>query len=185
MTKDNEQWGNIELPGLSDEELFSKNWNRVAGFKERSKNKKWLESMKKLAENRKNDPQWREKMKQLNANRALDPAWIESLHEGINSRGEEWLEKLRIGVENRKDYDINTDRWNDEKFRQRHLDSIKQRDPNWSSKNKKAIENKNKPIQTPDGRFDNRKKAAEFYKVKPAAISYRIKTRPKEYFYVD
>lgn len=25
-----EEWGNIELPGLSDEELFSKNWNIVA-----------------------------------------------------------------------------------------------------------------------------------------------------------
>lgn len=27
MTKDKDQWGNIELPGLTDEELYSKNWN--------------------------------------------------------------------------------------------------------------------------------------------------------------
>ena len=33
--KDNEEWGNIELPGLSDEELYAKNWNRVAINKER------------------------------------------------------------------------------------------------------------------------------------------------------
>lgn len=33
MTKDNE-WGNIELPGLSDEELFAKNWNLVASLRE-------------------------------------------------------------------------------------------------------------------------------------------------------
>ena len=34
MDKDREdfdpnEWGNIELPGLSDEELHSKNWNKV------------------------------------------------------------------------------------------------------------------------------------------------------------
>ena len=29
-----EEWGNIELPGLSDEELFSKNWNLSAASKE-------------------------------------------------------------------------------------------------------------------------------------------------------
>jgi hypothetical protein len=26
---DNEEWGNIELPGLSDEELFKKNWHII------------------------------------------------------------------------------------------------------------------------------------------------------------
>jgi len=26
----NTEWGNIELPGLSDEELYAKNWNRSA-----------------------------------------------------------------------------------------------------------------------------------------------------------
>lgn len=29
-----EQWGNIQLPGLSDEELHSKNWNRITGLRE-------------------------------------------------------------------------------------------------------------------------------------------------------
>jgi hypothetical protein len=27
MNTNTEEWGNIELPGLSDEELFKKNWN--------------------------------------------------------------------------------------------------------------------------------------------------------------
>jgi len=30
----NEQWGNIELPGLSDEELLNKNWNKITGARE-------------------------------------------------------------------------------------------------------------------------------------------------------
>lgn len=37
MTKANVdvEWGNIELPGLSDEELFRRNWNRVAAMREK------------------------------------------------------------------------------------------------------------------------------------------------------
>lgn len=34
----NEQWGNIELPGLSDEKLLSKNWNIVANNQSTWKN---------------------------------------------------------------------------------------------------------------------------------------------------
>jgi hypothetical protein len=31
------EWGNIELPGLSDEDLFKKDWNKVAAARERAK----------------------------------------------------------------------------------------------------------------------------------------------------
>ena len=34
MTNKKDEWGNIELPGLSDKELFEKNWNRIAGVRE-------------------------------------------------------------------------------------------------------------------------------------------------------
>ena len=39
MDKDREdfdpnEWGNIELPGLTDEELHSKNWNRITGLRD-------------------------------------------------------------------------------------------------------------------------------------------------------
>lgn len=40
-------------------------------------------------------------------------------------------------------------------------------------------------LLTPDGNFKNVKAAAEFYKITPAAIRHRIKTRPHEYHYVD
>lgn len=63
---DDEQWGNIELPGLSDEELFKKNWNLISAIRERYKDdeyrkkhaesirtvtssKKWLEGQKERA----------------------------------------------------------------------------------------------------------------------------------------
>ena len=32
------QWGNIELPGLSDEELYNKNWNHIDAAKSRMAN---------------------------------------------------------------------------------------------------------------------------------------------------
>ena len=35
--QDVESWGNVELPGLSDEELHSKNWNRITGLREHYK----------------------------------------------------------------------------------------------------------------------------------------------------
>jgi hypothetical protein len=47
-----ETWGNIELPGLSDEELFKKNWNWVAGARQRNSDPKYLESTKKGLEKR-------------------------------------------------------------------------------------------------------------------------------------
>lgn len=36
-TTQTEEWGNIELPGLSDEELFRKKWNQVAALKGRKR----------------------------------------------------------------------------------------------------------------------------------------------------
>ena len=39
ITTNTETWGNIELPGLSDEELFKKNWNRIGGVQEAFKKK--------------------------------------------------------------------------------------------------------------------------------------------------
>ena len=35
--KQDEQWGNIELPGLTDEELFNTDWNQLAANESRSK----------------------------------------------------------------------------------------------------------------------------------------------------
>ena len=46
---DDEEWGNIELPGLSDEELFNTNWNRVAAIQEMHKGRARAEM----------DPKWR------------------------------------------------------------------------------------------------------------------------------
>lgn len=61
--KDKDEWGNIELPGLSDEELYSKNWNKVAAIREVSQRDSWKENNKKAGTKRKQDQSWRQKVK--------------------------------------------------------------------------------------------------------------------------
>jgi len=41
-----------------------------------------------------------------------------------------------------------------------------------------------KPLKTPDGIFNSRKEAAEYYNVSPESLSYRVKTNPG-YSYID
>jgi|DEB0MinimDraft_10_1074344.scaffolds.fasta_scaffold20294_4 hypothetical protein len=66
-----DEWGNIELPGISDEELHSKNWNKVTAGKyintlpqTKQANQKMLEKRKragfykKLGKRNKNNPKW-------------------------------------------------------------------------------------------------------------------------------
>jgi len=70
-----EVWGNVELPGLSDEELLSKNWNKVAAGKDR-------------AEILVNDPAWKQAQKQGSIDRSNTP-WKQSQEQGIKRRNKE------------------------------------------------------------------------------------------------
>lgn len=73
MTK--EQWGNVELPGLSDEELLTKNWNHIGAVRERNKvpgyeekrlrelfrvmaTEEWLQKVRDTAKHWSTDPDW-------------------------------------------------------------------------------------------------------------------------------
>jgi len=73
---DDDEWGNIELPGLSDEELHGKNWNRVTAAKEINsrqyvkqailENCKKLEAeghYKRVAKKNQKNPKWLEKVR--------------------------------------------------------------------------------------------------------------------------
>lgn len=50
---DKDEWGNIPLPGLSDEELFNTNWNYVAAAQGRANDPKWRENNLKCNQGRK------------------------------------------------------------------------------------------------------------------------------------
>lgn len=57
----------------------------------------------------------------------------------------------------------------------------KSQSPEHTTKKAKA---KCKSIQTPDGIFDSRKMAANFYNVHPSNISYYLKKYPSDYYYL-
>ena len=60
-----ETWGNIELPGLSDEELLTRNWESVARNRERNKNPEYWKQLEKGLEYRSNTS-WKENNKKAN-----------------------------------------------------------------------------------------------------------------------
>lgn len=76
MTKKDE-WGNIELPGVSDEELLNKDWNK----------------------SRKHIQGWNETQKEVGSQRAKSTVW----KEGMQSRNEsiEWKKNVGVGSRQR------------------------------------------------------------------------------------
>ena len=72
MKDDDEQWGNIQLPGLSDEKLHSRNWNLAKTEQEKEHlramaNKQWEDQQSRRraqdAQERRKSSGWNEKMK--------------------------------------------------------------------------------------------------------------------------
>lgn len=69
----------------------------------------------------------------------------------------------------------------DPEFRKRHIEGVEKR-----TKTKEWQDTiKRNTIMTPDGEFESRKAAAEFYNVKPPVINYRIKKYPDQYYYTN
>lgn len=165
MTKDKDEWGNIELPGLSDEELFGKNWTRIAARQQLSNDPEFRKQHLAGIAKRNNSKSFADSIKQ----RQFDPSYKQKLLEGIANRNidysfrhtEEYKQKHRKGMQNLKS------------------------DPSYMDVRKEVGKQNSKRIQTPDGIFDSRKLAAEHYKVDPAMISYRLKRYPDQYYYLE
>jgi len=49
---DANEWGNIQLPGLSDQELHGKNWNKVTAAKNIAKLANWQQAQSKMIQER-------------------------------------------------------------------------------------------------------------------------------------
>ena len=74
MTK--EQWGNIELPGITDEVLLTKNWNK----------------------SRKTIPGWKDLQKQVGATRKESDVWKDGME--VRNESSDW--KNNVGIGSRK-----------------------------------------------------------------------------------
>lgn len=164
MTNKKDEWGNIELPGLSDEELFGKNWTRIA-LRQQQANDPVFQKQHLAGIAKRNSS---EDFAQSILQRNLDPTYKQKLNKGIAKRS--------------TDYSF----MQTEEYRQAHMAGMQQlkNDPNYKHVRKNVGKQNSKKIQTPDGVFDSRKLAAEHYKVDPAMISYRIKRYPDQYYYI-
>ena len=155
-----ETWGNIELPGLSDEELFKKDWNRVAAMREvaNDPNSSYSQAMKTRYKDKEN-------LKNLNIGiqqREQDPNFQKKRLEGIQRRTEDENWKTKNAEKNKR-------KWNDPEYRNTMLNLPK---------------TFRKPIVTPIGVFKSRKEAAIACNVDGPRISLYIKTKSLEYYYI-
>ena len=166
--KQDEQWGNIELPGLTDEELFNTDWNKKSIAKlagEMTKNKwdrltteernsiiqtmidnrdykSWLESNRKKNQ----DPKFIEKLKQSQTN-----AWADSNKRAIRMQG----------IKNFSESDQFED-WKKFYKSDEFKKSLVKR--NTIENRLKISQGKLKPIIVPWGIFDSKRSAVEFAK---------------------
>lgn len=99
ITQD-EEWGNIELPGLSDEELYSKDWNFIGIIRERYKDeeyrKKHRESIRKVTSSK----EWQEAQQERNKLHGAKIKGRVGANKGIKW-SDETKQKLSIAAKNR------------------------------------------------------------------------------------
>lgn len=138
----------------------------------------------------KNDPEWIKKVSEKNKELAQDPLWQQAQQQGSK---EFWSSEQGREIKRQ----IQTERWQDPGWRKKMTQALNDRyqDGTLGHKISQALKNSTKckenglrnrkPLQTPDGVFDSRKAAAEFYKIDTSGINRRIKRYPDQYYYTD
>lgn len=188
MNTNTEQWGNIELPGLSDEELFKKNWTKVQIGKETAQrnlqNPNWHKNQRAADEKRKefgNSNEWKEYTRQLNQRESWRANNLKSIqnrdsiqHSKVVRQGKE-----KQGKENRitAAQKIAANRGDD-----------------WLNSLRKAKAIEGTPIVTPEGAFlkftDGVKHYMPIWNLKKGGADYRLRKllndeNEKEFFKIS
>lgn len=90
------------------------------------------------------------------------------------SKRDDWRKKVAV---------LNKEKREDPNHIKRHQEAVDKRtqDPEWRRKQAE----RSKPMVTPDGIFNSRKMAAEFYKVKTPVMNSRMKRYPDQYYYIS
>ena len=173
------EWGNIELPGLSDEELYAKNWNRLAGQQEIFKDPKRIEIHKNMIEKRTQDPAWQKNVKEGYKKRLANPNAVANHQTAIDNRRKNtnWYE--------------NTVKRNQEKAKdpeylrklQEGIDKAKQT-PEWKENVKQRGLKRRKSIQTPHGIFNGISECAKQLGIHVCTVRYKITNFPTEWYII-
>lgn len=120
MSTSTEQWGNIELPGLSDEKLFATNWHHVAVNKQIGATEKHRNTSSKNNKITWSNPAIRqkrleglrsanqrqeviEKKTHANQKKSLDPLWREKNLKNIMSRARPIIDDSNVVYESMAD----------------------------------------------------------------------------------
>ena len=173
MTDKKDEWGNISLPGLSDEELFNKNWNKVAAGLENKNNAKLLE----LAKQKKDNQKFSATMSKVATERNQNFEYLENLHNGIANRDNTYQAECNARPE----------------VKAKISQSLKGKLKSDEHNAKVAAKNKerSKPIMTPWGEFESRK-AAVIWALEnkdivnvDKKIQKWVKTPGSGYYYVE
>ena len=148
IPEQDDEWGNIKLPDVSDETLYGYNWNY-------SKTKEDKARQKIAMQNRDNSSHV-----EAGKKRAADPVWQEAHRKGLEAlrndpeRWAEYQENYRKG---------NTAKYEDPEFWANYYAAIKERDanPEYHKKRLGASKQKiRKPVQTPLGVFETQTDAS-------------------------
>lgn len=201
MTVENNEWGNISLPGLSDNELFGKNWNKVAAGKTIMEKLKtdptWLEAHQQGQERKKSNPEALAAIADGNRKKAQDPEWIRAttLAQQKKNQNPEYKAKITSVLKERandpawrkKMSQVATERAKDPEYRKKLSDAKKGKalSEEHLAKLKENGLKQRKTIVTPFGTFSGRKEAWEKLNISKSALERRMRTRPTEYYYIE
>jgi hypothetical protein len=168
MKDEEEKWGNIELPGLSDEKLHSTNWNRITGAREAVKSRE-ANGWKEKNEQRYQDPKYKE-------------FWIASIKEAYKNP------ELRE-IQRQKGLSIVHTEETKEKIRQANLGKQRKGEP-WiegMKQKRKGQATTFKPIVTPVGVFMRMQDAVEPTGISIGRLRKYIRTFPwsKDYYHIS
>lgn len=187
-------WGNIPVPGISDQDLHSKNWNHITAVQSfwdsargQKQRKKYSQLSRRLNHERSLDPRWVKKRARISRNIAKDPernrklsqsakkAWCSE--EGRKKRGE--ISRANWKIHRETMSKALKDRYRDGKLSKKISQALRN-----SDRLKASARLRSNTIKTPAGVFESRKKAAEHYKIDPTRINSLMKKYPKDYYYI-
>lgn len=186
-------WGNIQLPGLSDEELLNTNWNHkdaVNNYWNSPQGKKQKEINKKrsvlLNKERLNDPSYRKRLVETSTAVAKNPERNKKLSKSSQEFWNSEKGKETRSQQSKKNWKENyetmrkglKDRYADGKLGAKISQALKS-----SDKIKQMGKQQSNEIHTPDGVFPSRKAAAEFYGIHPTSMNKRLSNDPENYYY--
>ena len=193
MINDKDEWGNISVPGITDQELYTKDWNKIGAIKQYYKNnpdasqqisdriknrhkKETIDQKKNRIEKTKNTSGWQQNNSLLKEKQKKPLITPSGIFESIMSASQYY----NVDVSTIKNYIKN----NPIQWKYLHSSDI----PKGKKQSTEVIDNRikknQKKIMTPMGLFDSRKDAAEGNNVSLVTVSTKVKKYPDQWYYI-